>query len=90
MIEIKTGLDVIRGALLNRAKHGHLGTLARDLGVNVGDLEDFAYGRGSLPPATLQALATDLFGGHAEYDSELNRTEAKPLGVPPPPFRPDR
>jgi hypothetical protein len=38
MTEIKTGIDVIRGALLNRAKHGHLGLTARDLGVSVGAL----------------------------------------------------
>jgi hypothetical protein len=29
MSEIKTGVDAIRGALRNRAVHGHLGVLAR-------------------------------------------------------------
>ena len=47
MIEIKTGTDVIRGALFNRAKHAHLAPTARDLGVNISALEDFAHGRGS-------------------------------------------
>jgi hypothetical protein len=87
-----TGTGIIRGALLNRAKHGHLGLTARDLGVGIGALEEFCYGRGQLPPATLQALAKDLFP-HAEWDEAtnlmrpVNRIEPKPLGVPPPPFK---
>jgi hypothetical protein len=57
-------------------------------------LEDFAYGRGSLPPEKLQALAKDLFP-KAEYDLALNlmrpanKAEPKPMGVAPPPFKPE-
>jgi hypothetical protein len=92
MTEIKTGLDVIRATLHARARAGHLGPIARDIGAAVADLEDFAYGHRDLPAAALQALVRDLFHGQAEYDATLNlmrpvnRTEAKPLGVAPPRF----
>jgi hypothetical protein len=61
--ETVTGVDVLRQALRNRAKH--LGTLARELGIGIMTLEDFAHGRGQLDAERLQALMVDLFGGHA-------------------------
>jgi hypothetical protein len=55
-----TGTGIIRGALLNRAKHGHLGLTARDLGVGIGALEEFCYGRGQLPPAAMLGAAEPI------------------------------
>ena len=88
--ETVTSTDVLRQALRARAMHGHLGVLARDLGIGVMTLEDFAHGRGQLDGARLQALATDLFCGHVMYDPAVDRlrsvskSKPKPLGIIPP------
>jgi hypothetical protein len=90
MTKTTTGVDLIRSALRNRAKHGHLGTLARDL-TTAASSEDFLHGAGTLSTETLQTLAKDLFP-YAEFDPVLdlmkpiNRTEPRPLGVLPSPY----
>ena len=74
-------------------KHGHLATVARDLGISVGLLEDRAEGRGQpLDAERLQLLTLDLFGGAAEYDvasgmlRSANRQEARAIGPGPSPI----
>ena len=80
-----TGTDLLRQALRNRAHHGHLGALGRDVGCGSGALEEFAHGKASLPAATLQALAQNRL--QAEFDPATNllrssnRAEAKPLSA---------
>jgi hypothetical protein len=73
MIDDESGRERIRYALRIRAKRGHLGPVARDLGVGLAGLEQFSTGGANLPDATLKALATELFSGHAAYDPVLDR-----------------
>jgi len=40
--------------------------MARDLGIANAALDAFAFGQAGLPPETLKALATHLFGGLVE------------------------
>ena len=62
---VQTGTDAIREALRGRRKT-NFATLARDHGLSGPTLEAFIDGRRSLPEATLQALAKELFNGNAE------------------------
>ena len=92
MIEIKTGTDAIRQALVARSTKVNIGGLARELGLSVAALEAFMYGRSGLGPEVLDALTKVLFDGRATYDPSIDRLrpaeceEPRPLGVPPPPI----
>jgi hypothetical protein len=84
-----TGIDVIKQALRQRAHHGYIGILARELGLGIVTLQDFAYGSARLAPAALAALTAALFDGRVEYDADIdrlrqsNKQEPKPLGIRP-------
>ena len=60
--------------------------------VTAAALEAFIYGRASLAPETLKALAVHLFDGRDEYDPAIDmlrpakREEPRPLGIRPPPI----
>jgi hypothetical protein len=89
MTKTTTGVDLLRSALRNRAKHG---TLAHWPAISTAaSSEDFLHGEGTLSTETLQTLAKDLFP-YAEFDPVLdlmkpiNRTEPRPLGVLPSPY----
>ena len=53
----QTGTDVLREALRARIHKGYAGLLARDLGIGVAALDEFAHGKGKLPDAIMSALA---------------------------------
>jgi hypothetical protein len=88
-----TGIDVLRAATKSRRFKGHLGLLARDLQVTIGDLEAFADSGKQLPPAVLQALAKELFNAELDVEANklrsLNKAETKPMGISLPPFDPN-
>ena len=90
--EIRTGTDAIRQALAVLNKKVNLAGLARDLSLSAAALEAFIYGRASLAPETLKALAVHLFDGRDEYDMAIDklrpakREEPRPLGIRPPPI----
>src|SRR5262245_5264898 len=92
--EITTGTDAIRAALRVRGSKTNTAGLARDLGVSSATLDAFADGRAMLKPEVLQALAADLFHGHAVFDPAIDRlrpavqAEPRPLGVRPDPIDP--
>ena len=87
---IETGTDVLRQVLV--ARHMGRASLARDLGVSNEALHNFANGKGTLPPAVLQALALDWSGGNIIYDPAIdrlrpaNKIEPRSLGSGPPPI----
>lgn len=89
--EKKTGVDVLREALKQRALKGSLAYISRDLSVPVHNLNDFVFQGASLPPATLQSLAENLFGGAAVYDvvSNLLRSANKAEPITLAPARPE-
>jgi hypothetical protein len=86
-----TGTEVLRAALRTR-KLG-LANIARELGLSTNALESFIAG-GSLPADKLNAIAAEIFGGHAEFDATndllvaTNRTPAISAGIRPPQFDP--
>jgi len=90
----KTGVDVIREALRQRAMKGSLAFISRDLSIPVNSLNDFTFQGADLPAEQLQQLAGHLFGGAATYDvvSRLlrssNRAEPTVLSVRPDPAEP--
>jgi hypothetical protein len=86
-----TGIDVIKQALRQRAHHGYLALLARDLGLGIVALQDFAYdGSARLAPAALAALTAALWDGRVVYDPDIdllrptNNNPPEPLGIRPP------
>jgi hypothetical protein len=89
--EIKTGADVLRRAVRARRHKAHLGLLARDLNVPIGDLEDFADAKRELAMPILQKLAKELHDAEIDPESgllrQLNRREPRLAGIPPPPYR---
>jgi len=91
---VKTGVDVLKAAVLARAHKGALGLMARDLNVGLGALQEWAHGgKAQLSPETLNAIARDIFGDNVSYDVEtglLKRTKQVPLPAPvrPPLFVP--
>lgn len=68
----KSGSDIMHEALRFRIEKGHVAPLARNLGITSAALEQFAYGEGKLPDETMTALAKDLFGSNAFFDSGAN------------------
>ena len=90
----RSGTDVIRAAMRQRAAHGDLARMARDLNLSLTQLDSFTYHGGQLAPEALQLLATDLFAGHATFDpatnllGATNKTPAIPGGIRPPQFDP--
>ena len=91
-MEIKNGADVLRAVVRARRFKSHLSSLARDLNVPVGDLEDFVDSGRELPMPVLQKLAKECFDAEIDVTTGLlrsaNRNEAKPLcgaGYPPQP-----
>ncbi len=62
----RTGTDVLRQALSVRNRKINIAAMARDLGIANAALDAFAFGQAGLPPETLKALATHLFGGLVE------------------------
>jgi hypothetical protein len=66
-----TGTDVIKSVLQGRLKRGHAGTLAPDLQVSIGAVEEFAFGDAKLQVEVLKGLARELFD-HAEYDPDAD------------------
>ena len=86
--ETKTGIDVLREALRVRFKRGPIvvGIFARELGIGVGTLEDFANNRAAtLPAQTLDAAAKFVFGDNVSFDAERNllrRTKQPSTGCP--------
>src|SRR5512133_55816 len=83
-----TGEEVLREALRVRFKRGPVvvGIFARELGVGVGALEDFANGKvATLSAQTLDAVAKFIFGDNAGYDAERNLlTRVKQIPKPGP------
>jgi hypothetical protein len=55
-----SAIAALRLALRNKARSHNLGTLGKELGIGIGALEEFAYGRGELSPPALAALADSL------------------------------
>jgi hypothetical protein len=91
-----TGTDVIRAALYARNKKTNLATMARDLNMQTGPLEDFAEGRlSTLPPATLQKIAAYIWPNGTTYNAAAdllehpNKGAAKALPVYPTHATPD-
>ena len=82
-VEIKNGVDVLRAVVRARRFKSHLSSLARDLNVPVGDLEDFVDSGRELPMPVLQKLAREFFDAEIDVATGLlrsaNRNEAKPL-----------
>jgi hypothetical protein len=66
--------------------------VGKELGVPNEHFEAFGRGTQTLTPQVLCALAKYLFGGHAQYDPNLDRLrpaakqESTPLGIRPPPL----
>jgi hypothetical protein len=65
-----TGSDVLRQAVRGR-KMG-LAVLAKELHLAAYELEAFVAG-GDLPADKLSAIAREVFGGHAQFDPEIDR-----------------
>ena len=88
--DIETGTDALRAILV--ARRMGRASLARDLGVSNETLHAFAHGKGTLPPAVLQALAIDWSGGSIMYDPASDRLrpantiEPRSQGSGPPPI----
>ena len=54
MTDVVTGTDAIRAALIARSRKMNLSFLARDLGIGVATLEEFAHGTAGLRPRRAQ------------------------------------
>ena len=94
-VEIKNGVDVLRAVVRARRFKSHLSSLARDLNVPVGDLEDFVDSGRELPMPVLQKLAREFFDAEIDVATGLlrsaNRNEATPMpdtATYPPPYSP--
>jgi len=90
---MNSGTEEIRRALYSRNKKVNLAGLARDLGVPSSALEDFIRGRDTLAADILQALATYVWGGAAEYVPAIDKLRAvkqvpRSMGVKPEPLEP--
>jgi hypothetical protein len=71
--------------------------IAAEIGVSADHLRAFAEGSRALPVDKLKALASQLTGGHSEYDSETgmmrsaNRTPPRPVWEAyPEPYKPPK
>src|SRR4051794_26605162 len=90
----RTGVDVIREALRQRAMKGSLAFIARDLSIAVNNLNAFTFQGADLPNDQLQLLAEHLFGGAAIYDvvtkllKSANTAEPAVLSMRPDPILP--
>jgi hypothetical protein len=68
--------------------------LSRDLSIGLAALDNFVYQNTSLAPEALQAIALELFNGHARYDPtdnvmrSVNQEPPRPGGIAPEPFDP--
>jgi len=83
-VEIKNGVDVLRAVVRARRFKSHLSSLARDLNVPVGDLEDFVDSGRELPMPVLQKLSKECF----ELKSTSQRGYcARPTEMSPKPLR---
>ena len=85
-----TGTDVIREALRVRNRKSNLIAIARDIQVSPHLLDSFIERKASLSPDILRKLTTELWGGQAEFDAELNllrsanKTPPMSMGSRPP------
>ena len=59
------GTEVIREALYVKSKRGHLGNIARDIGVGLSHLQDFIAGKAIIPPSALCKFAELYWCGSA-------------------------
>src|SRR6266436_4057618 len=82
----RTGTDVLRQALSVRNRKINIAAMARDLGIANAALDAFAFGQAGLPPETLKALATHLFG-EIDMLRPTTRAESRPLGNAPAPVK---
>lgn len=89
---IVTGTDLLRAALKAR----NIAAMAKELQVAAETLNSFVAGRTDLPPTMKQQLTTEIFGGTAIYNAELdrlqpsNRAKPTPLGSHPPRYVPPK
>jgi hypothetical protein len=84
--KIETGADLVREALRGLNRKLNLSNTARDVGLPISTLEDFAENRlAALPPEKLAALVKAIFNGHFEIDAatgllkSTNKEPARPL-----------
>jgi hypothetical protein len=92
-----TGIDFLRAMVGARVKQCAEVRIAAEISISADHLRAFAEGSRALPVEKLRALAKQLTGGHAEYDSESgmmrssNRTPARPLSTAyPGPYKPPK
>jgi hypothetical protein len=87
--EIVTGTEILRRAVRARNVKMNLSRLAGEIGIATDTLEQFATGKVTLLPATLNDLAREIFAGNAVYDETIDRLrsaikhEPKSLGIKP-------
>jgi len=89
---IVTATDLLRAALKAR----NTAAIAKELQVAAETLNAFVAGHGNLSPTLKQQLTSEIFGGAAVYNEELdrlqpsNQAEATSISATPPRFVPPK
>jgi hypothetical protein len=77
---IVTATDLLRAAL----KSKNLAAMAKELQVATETLNSFVAGRTDLPSTLKQQLTSEIFGGTAIYNAELDRLQSSNQAKPTP------
>lgn len=77
---IVTATDLLRQALRSR----NIAKMAKELQVPAETLNAFVAGQRDLPPTMKQQITSEIFGGSAIYNAELDRLQSSNQAKPAP------
>jgi hypothetical protein len=75
----QSAIDTLRHCVLARAEHRGIASLAEQIGIwSLGQLEDFAHGRGAVPPAAVVHALTAAFLPDYTWEESSDSLKRRP------------